>query len=196
MILVLLETLQNTTATIATIQLTLTFSTHKILDRQTDRRRGAKFHLTERNILKEKSNLPGSIFPFKFISTNRMICITKQHELPQSGHKINNPKSKFEITRPSCCSVIHIIRFVEIKIESKNTAWLVNFFFEYSSVCMENNRRRQRYFSTNLPLPVMPIMSDWTLEAPHVTHPLSEQTTPLPRPSPPTPPHSYCLHAC
>ena len=84
---------------------------------------------------KKKVTYQAVFFLSNFISTNRMICITEQEELPQSGHKINNPKSKLEITRPSCCSVKHIIRFVEIKFERKNTSWLVTFFFEYVRTC-------------------------------------------------------------
>ena len=54
-----------------------------------------------RYILKEKVTYQAVFFLSNFISTNRMICITEQRERLQSGHKINNPKSKLEITRPS-----------------------------------------------------------------------------------------------
>ena len=72
---------------------------------------------------KKKVTNQAVFFLSNFISTNRMICITEQ----RLGLVISSLDFGLFILCPdcgsSCCSVVHIIRFVEIKFERKNTAW-------------------------------------------------------------------------
>ena len=52
-----------------------------------------------------------------------MICITEQHNVHNRGHKINNPKSKLEITRPS--SINSFLKSVLTNVTETKGNWSI-----------------------------------------------------------------------
>ena len=114
--------------------------------------------LTQAHIYsKKKVTYQAVFFLSNFISTNRIICITEQHELPQSGHKINNPKSKLEITRPS--SINSFLKSVLTNVTETKGNWSIK-LISLNTVCNHHGWPIQLHSAVSQ----MPPVSGWRPE--------------------------------